>query len=77
MPDLLLELRLDPAEWSVAVDYTKGVLSGGRGAVVSIRNLKTGAAAKRSAQASTKNEARRAARNLACELLLELSGRGR
>ena len=66
---------LNPIVWEVDTQFTKGVLTGQRGVVVLVRNLKTGRSLKRSLPAGTKREARELRLRLLTEVANKLAGR--
>ena len=58
--------------WIVEKDITKGALSGQRGIVITVKDLRTGKSLKRSATASTKNKLYTVGDQLVEELKQEL-----
>lgn len=72
---LLCHLGLRPEEWPVDIDLRKGMLTNQRGAVVHVRNLRTGKSRRESRAAKSKNGVRRAALDLARELIMDLADR--
>jgi hypothetical protein len=73
---VLADLGLDPAEWSVAVGYDKGILSGSRYTSVSVCHRPSGREKSASFHAAGKAAARREALAVARRLVQELSTRG-
>ncbi|MGL4555407.1 MAG: hypothetical protein ACRC33_29920 [Gemmataceae bacterium] len=73
-PGLEVALGLDPAEWSVRVGYSKGVLSASRYATVSVTHRPTGRTREASFYAAGKAAARRDAASVANRLAAELRG---
>ena len=66
----------DPEErWIVEKDITKGTLSGQRGIVITVKDLKTGKTLKKSAFAPTKNKLYIAGDKLVEELKHELKNK--
>lgn len=66
------ELGLDPAEWSVGVGYSKGILSGSRYTQVSVSHRPSGRQRSASFYAAGKAAARREAVAVARRLVQEL-----
>jgi hypothetical protein len=69
------ELGLKQSEWEVRVDYTKGILTGGRGTVVQVIHLPTGRKKKLSAVSSTKKAAHQKTADVLRQCLIELRKR--
>ena len=66
---VVASIAAKPDDWDVNVNFTKGVLSGQRGAVVTVTHLPSGRRLKKSRAASTKAKAHQAALSLVSELI--------
>jgi hypothetical protein len=67
-------LGLDPSEWSVAVWYSKGILTGNRYSSVTVRHKPSGRALRQGFYPAGKAAARRDAITVARQLVRELRG---